>query len=56
MVREIAGMTGYRSAMMNLSSSEEYSLQNFVLMARMQVRSTAHELSSERLLELAGVS
>uniref|UniRef100_A0A0A8Z9N7 Uncharacterized protein n=1 Tax=Arundo donax TaxID=35708 RepID=A0A0A8Z9N7_ARUDO len=41
---------------MNLSSYEEYSLQSFVLMARMQMELNAREEVKKRMLEFAGVS
>lgn len=41
---------------MNLSSYEEYSLQSFVLTARMQTELDAHEVLNKRPLEWAGVT
>jgi hypothetical protein len=49
MVIELAVMTGYISELSNQSSYEEYSLQSFVLMARLQMESNTHEMLKKRL-------
>jgi hypothetical protein len=56
MVIELAAMIGYRSELTNQSSYEEYSLQSFVLMARLQTESGTNEKLKKRHLGFSGVS
>jgi hypothetical protein len=51
----LAVMIGYRSELTIQSSYEEYSLQSFVLMARLQTESGTNE-KMKRLLGFSGVS
>jgi hypothetical protein len=55
MAAGLAVMTCYRFSMMNLSSFVEYSLQSFVLMARMWMELNARK-ELKRLLGFAGMS